>query len=120
MAYRGFKDLTKRTPSDKILPDKAFDIPKNLKCDGYQRDLPLLVYKCFDKKTSSGGIKYKNMSNKELAKELRKPINREFDKRKVNSLFRDNIWGADLTDMQLISKFNQGFRLLLCIIDIFS
>ena len=91
MAYRGFKDLTRRTPSDKILPDKAFDILKNLKCDVYQRGLPLLVYKSFDKKTPSRGIKYKNMSNKVLAKELRKPINREFDKRKVNSLLRDNI-----------------------------
>ena len=34
--------------------------------------------------------------------------------------FRDNIWGADLADMQLISKFNKGFRFLLCVIDIFS
>ena len=32
----------------------------------------------------------------------------------------DNIWDADLTDMQLISKFNKGFKLLLCVIDIFS
>ena len=36
------------------------------------------------------------------------------------STFKDNIWGADLTDMQLISKFNKGFRYLLCVIDIFS
>ena len=36
------------------------------------------------------------------------------------SSFRDNIWGADLTDMQLLSKFNKGFRFLLCVIDIFS
>ena len=36
------------------------------------------------------------------------------------SSFRDNIWGADLADMQLISKFNKGFRFLLCVIDIFS
>ena len=34
--------------------------------------------------------------------------------------FKDNIWGADLADMQLISKFNKGFRFLLCAIDIFS
>ena len=34
--------------------------------------------------------------------------------------FRDNIWGADLADMQLLSKFNKGFRFLLCAIDIFS
>ena len=36
------------------------------------------------------------------------------------STFKDNIWGADLADMQLISKFNKGCRFLLCVIDIFS
>ena len=36
------------------------------------------------------------------------------------SAFKDNIWGADLPDMQLISKFNKGFRFLLRVIDIFS
>ena len=39
---------------------------------------------------------------------------------KVYSSFRDNIWGVDLADMQLLSKFNKGFRFLLCVIDIFS
>ena len=56
----------------------------------------------------------------QLAKELHKPIIRKFKKRKVYSGFRDNIWGADLADMQLISKFNKVFRFLLCVIDIFS
>ena len=32
----------------------------------------------------------------------------------------DNIWDADLADMQWISKFNKGFKLLLCVIDVFS
>ena len=41
-------------------------------------------------------------------------------KRKVCSVFKDNIWGADLANMQLISTFNKGFRFLLCVIDIFS
>ena len=36
------------------------------------------------------------------------------------SSFKDNIWGANLADMQLVSKFNEGIRFLLCIIDIFS
>ena len=36
------------------------------------------------------------------------------------SAFEDNISGANLADMQLISKFNKGFRFLLCVIDIFS
>ena len=60
------------------------------------------------------------MSNKELAEELRKRIVRKFEKRKVQSSFIDNIWGADLADVQLISKFNKGFRFLLYVIDIYS
>ena len=55
-----------------------------------------------------------------LAEELHKWIIRKFKKRTVYSGFKDNIWGADLADMQLISKFNRGFRFLLCVIDIFS
>ena len=38
----------------------------------------------------------------------------------VYSGFKDNMWGADLADMQLTSKFNKAFRFLLCVIDIFS
>ena len=58
--------------------------------------------------------------NEQLAEELHKPIITKFKKRKVYSVFKDNIWGADLAHMQLISKFNKGFRFLLCVIDIFS
>ena len=36
------------------------------------------------------------------------------------SFFKDNIWGVDLADMQLISKYNKGVRYLLCAIDLFS
>ena len=56
----------------------------------------------------------------QLAEELHKPIIRKFEKRKVYSSFRDNIWGADVADMQLLSKFNKGFRFLLCIINSYS
>ena len=58
--------------------------------------------------------------NEQLPEELLKPIIQKIKKRKVYSTFKDNIWGADLADMQLISKFNRGSRLLLCVIDIFS
>ena len=58
--------------------------------------------------------------NQQLAEELHKPIIKRFKKRKVYSPFKDNIWGADLADMQLIIKFNKEFRFLLCVIDIFS
>ena len=47
--------------------------------------------------------------SRQLAEELHNPVIRKFEKRKVNSSFIDNIWGADLADMQLISKYNKGF-----------
>ena len=50
MAYGDFKDLTRKTASDKILHDKASYIGKNPKYDGYHRGLAPLVYKVFDKK----------------------------------------------------------------------
>ena len=55
--------------------------------------------------------------NEQLAEELHKPIIRKFKKQEVYSAFKDNIWAADLADMQLISKFNKGF---IFIIDIYS
>ena len=51
MAYRDFKDLARRTASDRILRDKAFNIVKNPKYDRYQRGLASMVYNFFDKKS---------------------------------------------------------------------
>ena len=118
MAYGDFKDLKRRTFSDKVLRDNAFNIAKNPKYDGCQRGLASMVYKVFDKKSSGSGIA--NEPNYQLADELHKPVIRNFKKRTVYSSFRDNIWGADLADMQLISKYNKGTKYLLCEIDIFS
>ena len=59
-----------------------------------------MVYRFFDKTTSSGTVKNEIISNKELAEELHKPIIRKIDKRKVHSPFTDNTWGANLADMQ--------------------
>ena len=50
MAYGNFKDLTRRTASDKIFRENEFDISKNLKYDGCQKDLTWTAYKFFDKK----------------------------------------------------------------------
>ena len=78
-----------------------------------------MVYKFFDKKSKGTGVANNEIKqNLQLAKELHKPIIRKSKKRKVYSGFKDNIWGADLAGMQLISKFNKGFIFLLCIIDI--
>ena len=51
---------------------------------------------------------------------MHKPIIRKFKKRKVYSFIRDKIWGADLSDMQLVSKYNKEIRFLLRAIDIYS
>ena len=118
MAYGDFKDLPKRTAPDKVLRNKAFKIASDQKYDGYQRGLASMVYKFFNKKSSESGIV--NKENLQLADELHKPIIRKIKKTKVHSSFRDNIWGVDLADMQLLSKFNKGFRFLLCVSDIFS
>ena len=119
MTYGNFKDLIRRTPSDKVLRDKAFKIAKNLKYDGYQRRLASTVYKFFDKKSSGSGITTIK-PDYQLANELHKPIIRKFKKRKVYSSFRDTIWGVDLADMQSLSKYNKGNKYLLCAIDLFS
>ena len=98
MAYGDFKDLTRRTASDKILRDKVFNIAKNQKYDGNQRGLLQWFIHFFNKKISSGAIKNEIKSNEELAEKLHRPIIRKFKKMKVYSAFIDNIWGADLAD----------------------
>ena len=118
MAYGDFKDLNRRTTADKVLHNKAFNIAKNPKYDGYQNGLASMVYKCFDKKRFVEQLKI--ISNKKLAEELHKPINRKFKKRKGHSPFINNICGSDLADIQLVRKFNRGFRFLLCVFDICS
>ena len=119
MVYGDFKDLAKRTAADRVLRDKAFDIAKDPKYAECQRGLASMVYKCFDKKTAGSSIK-SMPQNEQLAEEVDEPIIRKFKKRKVYSTFKGNTWGADLADIQLISKFNKGFRFLLCVTDIFS
>ena len=82
MTYGDFKDL-KRTASDKILRDKAFNIAKNPKYDGYQRGLVSMVYEFFDKKWTGGAIANNEIKqNLQRAKELYKPIIRKFKKGK--------------------------------------
>ena len=114
MAYGGFKDIARRTASGKVLRDKAFNIAENPNYDGYQRELASMVYNFFDKRLAVRGVGNNEIKQHlQLAEELHKPIIRKIKKIKVYSGFRDNIWGADLADMQLISKFNKGFRFLL-------
>ena len=78
-----------------------------------------MVYKFFDKKSTGSGFKKLKNSSSILADELHKPIIRIFDKRKVYSQFKDNIWGVDLADMQSLSRKNKGIKYLLCVIDFY-
>ena len=119
MAYGKSKDLVKRAQSDKVLRDKAFKIASDPKYDGYQRGLASMVYKLFDKMSKGSGITT-NEFNYQLAHELHKPIIKIFKKRKVYSSFKYNVWVVDLADLQSLSKFNKGFKYLLCAIGLFS
>ena len=123
-AYAKYKDVENRLKSDQKLRNSACDIASNPKYDGCQRGIASMVYKIFDSKVApldkkampGKGIK----NNKILAEELHKPAIKKFNKRKVYSQFRENIWGVDLADMQSLSKKNKGIKYLLCAIDLFS
>ena len=72
MAYGKYRDLTKRTRSDKFRWGKAFKIANNPKFNVYERGLALMVYKFFDKRSKGSGIN--SISYQQLADELHKPI----------------------------------------------
>ena len=85
MAYGDFKDLARRTASDKVLRDKAFNIGKNPKYDG---NLFLWFTNCFNKKSADSSLNM-HANNKpplDLAEELQKPTIRKFKKK--NSSFK--------------------------------
>ena len=111
-AYADHKDLINRTEADKVLIDKAYDIASNPKYDGYQRGLANMVYKFVDKKSMGSGIK-KDITKSTarnsliLADELHKPVTKKFNKRKLYSQFKDNIWG-------------KGIKYHLCVTDLYS
>ena len=81
-AYSDSKDLTKRTIADKNLKNRAFDIAKDPKYDGYRRRLASMVYKFFDSKVSGSGVNLIS-ENEQLANELHKPIIRKFEKKSI-------------------------------------
>ena len=119
-AYADHKDLMNITKADKVLRDKAYKIASNPKYDDYQSGLANMVYKFFDKKSVGSGINTIKSSSSILADELHKPIIKKFEKRKLYSQFKDNIWGVDLADMQSLSRKNKGIKYLLCVIDLYS
>ena len=114
-AYAKYKDRLSRKESDIVLKNKALKIATDPRVNGYQKVLASTVYKFFNERTKGSGINNKEnlLVNSQLAEELHKPIIKNFKRRKVYFSFKDNIWGVDLADMQLISKYNKGIRYLL-------
>ena len=92
MAYGDFKDLPWKTASDKVLCNKAFNFAKNPKYDGSQRGLASTFITFLLKRLLVVVLKMK------------------ICQKNINSSFIDNIWGADLADMQLISNYNKGIH----------
>ena len=109
--YSDSKYLAQRTISDKILKD---EIARNGGYDGYQRASASIVYKFFDKKTGLG-----MSANEQLAEELHKPVTKKFKKRKVYGRSKDNIWAADLPEMESLSSKYKNVKYLLFVIDVF-
>ena len=94
MAYGDFKNLSKRTTADKVLPDLI-----SLKTLVMMYIEKVKPWNVFDKKTVDGAFKNKIKRNKESPEELHKPVIIKIEKRKVHSSFIDSIWCADLADM---------------------
>ena len=94
--------------------------------------LASMVYKFFAKKSAGSGVNIHannkirqnqrplDLATHGLVNELHKPIIKKLKKEQFIQGFKDNIWGADLSEMQLISKCNEGFRFSLFVVDFFS
>ena len=80
MAYGDFKHLARRTASDKVLRDKAFNIAKSPKYGRCQGGLASMVYTLFNKKQKGSGVNIPLEFNEQLVKELHKPIIRNLKK----------------------------------------
>ena len=104
-----FNELCRRTASEKVLCDKAFNIAKNLKYDRYIWSRPILLVILLKVKLCRINNYLKNDTDQSLE---------SFKNKKYTHLLK--IWGADLTDMQLISKPNKTLQSLLSIIDIYN
>ena len=100
---------------DKFMPEMHLKQPQFV----YSACGPFTRHKERIKKFKQTGDTTKS-SSLILADELHKPIIKKFNKRKVYSQFKNNIWGVDLTDMQSLSKKNKGIKYLLCAIDLYS
>ena len=103
-AYAKYKDVENRLIADDKLKNSAYDIATNPKYDGYQRRLASKFSSKVAPRNKTISGKGMKEVNKILAEELHKPVIGKFNKRKVYSQFKDNIWGVDIADTRLLSK----------------
>ena len=89
MAYGYFKDLVRRTASDKVLRDKGFNIAKTPKYDGYQRGLDSTVYKFFDEKSTGSGVNIQANNEHPLDLKLQNCINQLLEHLKKEQFIQD-------------------------------
>ena len=120
MTYGDFKDLARRTTSDKVLRDKHLILLKIQNMMGIKEVLLQWFINFLIKKSKGGSANNEIKQNKQLVEEIHELIIKKITKRRVYSSFKGNILGADLADMQLISRINKGTRFLLFVIGIFS
>ena len=74
-----------------------------------------MVFRFFNKKAGSGVS-----VNKQIAEELHKPAIKKFKRRKAYVRLKDNIWTADLAEMESLSSNNKIVKYWLCVIDVFT
>ena len=108
MVYGDFKDLAKRIASDKVLGYKAFNVVKTQNMMDIKEVLLLWFINVLIKKLQVEQLKSKLNKMINQVKNCIKKLFKKLKKGKVYSPLKDNIQGADLADIQLISKFNEG------------
>ena len=102
------------------MKDRAYEIVRNCKYDGYQRALASMVYNIFDKKSTGSGSNKQSESKCKSAEELHEPVIKKLKRRKVYARFKKNIWEIYLAEIELLSSKNKIVNCLLFAIDVCS
>ena len=109
------KDLIKRTISDLILKDRAYEIARNRGYDGNQGHQPVWYISFLIRKKGP-----RASLSEQLAEEIPKPLTKKFKRRNVYATYKDRIWTADLAEMKSLSSKNKNVKYLLCVINVFT
>ena len=117
-AYAKYKDLDNRLVSDKVLQEPAEKIAADQTKDGYQRMLATMVSKFFTNQImqEGSGLNKQLSEGHEIPKELHCGIQHNFPTPKVVAMDTDNIWSADLVDIQKLKHSNSNNNYLFTVI----